>query len=335
MTRTPIRWKWDPSAVRPDSSSVADPASSGQTRDSFELGRTYFGEGSIVVSLPARKFLSQPDAVRAVIQHELVHAVHASHAGTRARYEATPRWFREGVALLFAGEGEERVRERVAYTVFGGADATSFLKGISLTPGVSERLSDAEGYLAVLWLRAQLSRARHFIFVRRVVTGEGLARLVREQLGLGPSTASLEMRRAARAHIRALLAAVRQKRFHSLLRELEDRAPNVTSRLEVFLAENEAGPLAGTLRYLLAKEALRRGEAPRFVAAAVGHLEALRSSPGTLWRPEALVLLGQCYLRQGRRDAARRAWREVTEVFGEDRVVSREARKLLAVTEED
>ena len=325
---TPIRWIWDTAAVEPGAR-----AANAEPLQEFELGRTYFDHGTVVVSVPARKFLSRPRSVRGVIQHELFHAVHGSHAGSRERYEAAPRWFREGAALLFSGEGAERVRERVAYTVFEGADAISFLKGVSLQPGSSETVSHAEAYLAVRWLRQELGHGNYSVLVRKVIGGENLARMVRELLGLGTSSASMEMRRAARMRIRQLLPPSRQKRCQLLFAKLEDGAANVTWELEVLLAEDESRPLASTLRYLLAKEALRRAGNPRYVAAARGHLEALRSAPGTLWRPEALVLLGQCYLREGRRAAARRSWLEVIEVFGEDRAASSQARRLLAATE--
>ncbi len=328
---TPIHWRWDTAAV-PSGPSPAKvgPSRSGAQPD-FEFGRTYIEDGVVNVLLPARKFLARPRTVAAVVLHECLHAVHASHTSTRERYEATPRWLREGVALVFSGEGEERVRERIAYTAYGGADARSFVRGVDTVD-----VSRAEAYLAVARLEAMLGRERFVSLVRKIVTGENAVRAVTDFCGMSLSSLGEHLRRAARATIRDLLPRHREERFRELLKRLRAEPGTVTAKLEILLAEKRDGPLAGTVRYLLAREALREAQrAPaeaRALPTAIAHLEALRRDPGTLWRPEALVLLGQCYLKDGRRAAARRAWREVTEMFGEDRAVAEPARRLLAAT---
>lgn len=324
---SPIRWTLDTRAALPGRSASGDSLPRSEMPLDFELGRTWFEGGTVHVSVPARRFLWRPGLVSPVVRHECVHAVHASRAKTRARYESTPRWLREGIALLFSGEGRERVMERLAYTVYGGAPATSFLTGIH-----AAEVTQAEAYLAAEWLRARLGE-RFPLLVRRIASGEPARRAVAEVSGIESSALADRAKEAARDVLRELLPESRARRFRSLLRESR-AGRKVSPQLEVLLAEDEDGPLAGTIRYLLAREALRGEKSPRAVAGATRHLEVLRAGRWNLWRAEALVLVGQCYLIEGRRDAARRAWTEVTEVFGEDRDVADQARRLLAATRE-
>ena len=280
---TPIHWRWDTAAV----ASGPSPAKVGRSRfgeqPEFELGRTYFEDGVVNVQLPARKFLARPRTVAAVVFHECLHAVHASHTRTRERYEATPRWLREGVALFFSGEGEERVNERIAYTAYGAADARSFVKGVD-----SVDVSRAEAYLAVAWLEAKLGRERFVLLVRKIVTGEKAVRAVAELCGIPLSALRERMQRAARATVRDLLPRHREERFRELVTRLRTEPETITEKLEILLAENTDGPLAGTVRYLLAREALREAQRSpveaRALPTARAHLEALRGDPGTLWR---------------------------------------------------
>jgi hypothetical protein len=276
------------------------------------------------VLLPARRFLARPSSVAAVVLHECVHAVHASHSGSRERYESTPRWLREGIAILLSGEGEERLADRIAHTVYGGAAASSFLRGVDAADATR-----AEVYLAVAWLRATLGRETFARLVRDVARGEPAARAVTRLAGIELPALRSESLRAAREAIRERLPQHREERFRVLTARMRSDPGSVTAELEVLLADDEEGPLSGTLRYLLGREALRAPADESAVATAKAHLEALRASPGALWRPEGLLLLGQCYLKEGSRDAARRVWLEVTEMFGEDRAIAEQARRLL------
>ena len=95
----PIRWAFDVSL--PPEPTDATP---GGEKKFFDAGSTAFlREGFVQVTLPGRKYLQHPEGVDHVIEHEAVHAVLASCLGTRERYSAVPRWFREGIALFFSG----------------------------------------------------------------------------------------------------------------------------------------------------------------------------------------------------------------------------------------
>src|SRR5213594_1726007 len=87
----PIRWAFDVSL--PPEPTDATP---GGEKKFFDAGSTAFlREGFVQVTLPGRKYLQHPEGVDHVIEHEAVHAVLASCLGTRERYSAVPRWFRE------------------------------------------------------------------------------------------------------------------------------------------------------------------------------------------------------------------------------------------------
>jgi TolA-binding protein len=89
------------------------------------------------------------------------------------------------------------------------------------------------------------------------------------------------------------------------------------------------GALAETLRYLLARDLFRNPEGPGSLRSAEGHLRHMLESPSVLWRPEALVLLGEILQGRGASEEARGLWAEVLEGFGEDSGPAGRARELL------
>src|SRR6185503_14901883 len=95
----------------------------------------------------ARKYLRAPESALSVIRHEAAHAALASALGSADLYRAVPRWFREGLAIVFSGEGELATAEAVALAVYEDRGASSFLLGID-----SAQVSHAECHLAVAFL---------------------------------------------------------------------------------------------------------------------------------------------------------------------------------------
>lgn len=81
------------------------------------------------------------------LRHELVHAVMRTHVGER--HEGIPRWFRERIAVHFAGQGEAKLDEHFA-------ERETALDPAKLTDGVPEAELNAgdypEAYLRVLWM---------------------------------------------------------------------------------------------------------------------------------------------------------------------------------------
>ena len=315
----PIRWLLDASET---------PRSERSPRF-FQLGSTSFTEGAVLVRLPVGKYLHAPESVRQVATHEAAHAALASALGSRWRYEAVPYWFREGMALFFSGEGELVLSERIAYTVYKGRLASSFLKGLA-SPGVQKgdvsrfSVSPAEGYLAFLWIRERVGEVGSRALCSQVARGGEVESLLATFLGRSQEELRAEALLAARAKITEVLPQGRERAFKAALaRRGRGAGQEVAQAFSEILAQDPRGPLASTVLYLLAQQATGGGGDGQ---AAREHLEGLLELPGSLWRPEALVLLGEVLWRAGKREEAKRRWHEVLEVFGEDRGPAERAR---------
>lgn len=304
-----IVWVLDASVAR-EQTAGAEP---------FEMGRTAFEGASVVVTLPARKYLRAPGGAEQVIRHEAAHALLASALGSRERYEAVPRWLREGLALDASHEGRTALREMIAITVFQGRPADSFLVGI-LAPDVSH----AEAYAALAALVSKLGADGVKALLERFVESRDLdakraVKLMEEHLGQSIEVFGADALRQARESVMKILPAGLERSFREALdSDARGEAGVATRKMAALLEADRDGPLASTLHYLLAKRGLegaRSGEAPGKSRA---HLEALLAHEGSLWRPEALVLLGECLDAEGKALEAREAWLEVLEVFGED-----------------
>ncbi len=313
--RLQIRWILD-------LSSRAEPVA---PEEPFESGRTHVGERDVEVILPARKFLWDPPRARPVVIHEAVHAVMASATGSRGAYQSIPKWLREGLALHIADEGELLLAETLAYTMFQGQPASAFFKGVR-----AQAVSYSEAYLAVLELQRKLGHDGLKAFVRDVVAGEGVERLLEKYLGVRLEAFEAQVVTYGQERVRGLLGEGTEPAFRAAM---EARVQGEKARArEAFLdllARQGEGPLSSTLRYLLARDVL---ESDRTISAAstmLLPLQQLLDSPATLWRPEALVLLGDCHRRMGATAKARQAFEQVLEVFGEDKGPAEEARRNL------
>jgi hypothetical protein len=345
--RLPVRWVLDlspPPAPPPPSERAGalavDP-------ESIEAGRTSFKPGALVVTIPARKYLAAPQAARRVIAHEAAHAAIASALGTPERYSLLPRWFREGVALGFAGEGDARLDDRIAWTVFVEEPADAFLCGLpppgAGLPGAGEP-SYAEAWLGVRRLEERVGPAGTRSLILAALRGDDFVHSLEDLLGVSFDTFRADALRHARRRVRELLPAAREEAFRESLRLRAVRPSEAVCAWRRLLEEDARCPLAGTLRYLLARALLRDvaaegapGEAlppladpadPRLEAAR-RDLEALLAADRALWRAEALVLLGECHALRGASEAARGLWEEAIERFGEDDLPASRARRLL------
>jgi hypothetical protein len=298
----------------------------------FQLGSTSFAQGCVLVRLPVGKYLYAPESVRPVAMHEAVHAALASALGSRLRYQAVPQWFREGVALLFSGEGEIVLSERIAYTVYQGWPAASFLQG--LPPQRRQRgvavqvfVPPAEGYAATLWIRERMGAVGFRALCSEVAKGRELDSILPVFLGCSHEALRAQALHDARTRVAEILPPGRERAFKTALAARSRGAAQEAARaLSEILSQDARGSLAATIHYLLAQKTPEKepDSGPR------RHLEDLLELPGTLWRPEALVLLGELLWRAGEKQEARRRWQEVVEVFPEDTVPAERARGNLA-----
>jgi hypothetical protein len=305
-------------------------ASSGVRTEAYELGSTAVEKGEAVVTLPARKYLRAPESALSVIRHEAAHAALASALGSADLYRAVPRWFREGLAIVFSGEGELATAEAVALAVYEDRGASSFLLGID-----SAQVSHAECYLAVAFLEERLGQDGFERLVAEVARGGDLAAAIEKLLGDRPDAFAARALESARRRVSALCPEARERRSRAALRLAASGDPASLARtapeLELLLAEDPAGPISGTCRYFLAK-AVVEGRKDSWAVRALPALERISRSGGALWRAEALVLEGECLAELGRVAEARERWGEVEEVFGEDSGPVDRARRNLAAT---
>lgn len=292
----------------------------------FEAGRTDFRGEGVRVLIPVRRYLTRLEELRVVVAHEAAHGVLASALGTEERYRNVPRWFREGLALWFSGEGEVRVAERLASVLVAGGGSCSFLRG--LAPGRGS--TPEEGYLALCWIESRVGDDGLARICRGVARGSPVEEQIREVLGDGGASFRARALAHARRTIRERCPPEMERRFlDSLRRYREGETESVLPVWKELLEERPDGPLRDTLEYLLGKEILAGAESPKDVEKARWHLERVRRSPGDLWRPEALLLLGEALERQGRRTAAQSLWEEVVRAHPEDRAVAAKARENL------
>ena len=312
LGRLPVRW-------RLETRGVDALAQSGADGGSFELGRTSFLRDGVLVVLPARKFLRQPETVREVVQHEAVHATFASQLG-RARYEALPMWFREGVALLISGEGESAWRREIAYAVFQDRAAHWFVASLH-----SPAPAPGAAYVAVRWLRQRVGQKKFLRLLRRTADGRDFEGVLRAVAGFGVGQGRDLATTAARRSARDTLSIERETTFRKLHRQLRGGGSAVEA-MERFLRDDEDGVLAGTAHYVLAKGAFRARRHDQ----ALAHLARVLASRDRLWRPEALLLLARTQAALGQMGLARKSLAEVQEVFGEDRSVAADAHRLAA-----
>ncbi|HVR75743.1 MAG TPA: hypothetical protein VMT52_15515 [Planctomycetota bacterium] len=328
--KAPILWVLDVT-------DVARPARQGEP---FKLGRTRFVNGSAVLSIPARKYLREPPSVRSVIAHEAVHAALMSALGSPELYEAVPAWFREGMAVHFAGEGDLLVREAVVASLLEDQPADAFLTGLppmDFARGTAPRggrgaeVSYAEAYLASSYIHETLGASGWKVLVSRAASGQSLVPLLESLLGSTREALRAGALRHARQRVGDLLPAALGERFRESIRaDKRGEGEGARAAWERILEEDSSGPLASTVRYFLARSALKELGSPAARLAARRHLEGLLSERGSLWRPEGLVLLGECLESEGDTPRAREAWLEVLEVFGEDSGPAARAREALA-----
>jgi hypothetical protein len=293
---------------------------------SFALGRTTFEGQAVKVTLMARRFLRDHGAAAVVVAHESAHAVLASALRSKARYEAVPAWFREGLAVSFAGEGEALVAEAMVHELLGKRRAQGFLVGLpaAASPGETApraaRVKLAESWLAVRELEARLGGGWARLLLELLLQGESLDRAIEARTGLTYDRFRAVAAGAAKRELARRLPREDEEAFVRIL-EARERADTirVVEQSEALLARSPAGPLAGTLAYFLARAEIDAAGPAAPVPRAQARLEALVRQPLTAWRAEALVLLGESRLRAGEPAAARECFEEVLEAYAEDR----------------
>jgi tetratricopeptide (TPR) repeat protein len=321
--RPSIRWRLD----------LCLPERSRENRSGgdIEAGRTAFEGDAVVVALPGRKYLQRPGWAAPVALHEAAHAVMASAAGSLRNYESIPGWFREGIALWFSGEGPARVREAIAWSVFQGHRADAFLGSIDLSAGQGASrvtaATAAEAFLLVTWLEGELGLDGLRALVRETVRGKPVPEILEAALQAPAS----RLREKALARSRAEVARIIDRETEDLFARalaLRTRADPEASRIWAdLLARDPRGPLAGTLLYLLGRSALEEEANP---SRARSYLEAALDLPDALWRPESLVLLGECLHAAGDRREAERLWMDVARGWSEDAAPAARARANLS-----
>lgn len=285
--------------------------------------------------------------------HEAAHALLAADLGDPARYGAVPLWFREGLALWFSGEGRQRLDDRIAFTTFSRRPATEFLVGTVRDDSAStsrlttdKDVTPAEAYLVFEHLIERVGASGLRAIVERILQGVPFDASLESVLASDATAFASTALEVGRRVVRKRLTLAREAVFHaSLQRRVRGGeaaegpdSPGATWRL--LLEAEPRGPLRTTLQYLLARRAvtrLRRGELQRTARAELlRDLEALAAVPESLWRPEALLLLGEVRLADARGHpsgdtrGARECWREVLEVYPEDGPVASRARLLLS-----
>lgn len=322
-----VRWVLDLEAARPGEGEGRCPE--GWTRY-LEAGSTAFADdGAIAVQIRACRFLRRPEGIRAAIFHEAAHAVLASRAGSRERYARIPWWFREGLALRSSGEGPERVADLAAYLAFRGRPARELLAGIPLGEPGSRAVAPEEAFLAVDRLASALGDADFRGLCASVARGSRLEDELAARFG---QLASLRaaLRRDAEERLARLLPPETELRFRRSLEAAEKGAPAAAeASWRELLEEDPRGALASTLRYLLGRALLESPSGSARAREAVEHLRAVMDGPSALWRPEALVLLGERLARDGRTDEARDLFEEAAYAFGDDAAVAARARREL------
>ncbi len=326
--KLPIRFLLDFAPARAESR-PGHPGAPGVRRD-FEAGATAFAEdGSLVVEVRACRFSRWVEGLKIAIRHELVHAAMASEAGSRERYAGIPWWFREGMALWGSEEGVLRAGELAAHLAARGRSAADFVVGIPFAARERGVVSAEEAFLAVEWLASELGEEELRALCAAAVRGARIEEELAARFGrLDALQAAI--RAHARARIRALIPEERECRFRRALEAAGRGERDAAERaLRDLLGEDPQGPLATTLRYLLGRELSRDGLSASRTAEASEHLRAVLESPSALWRPEALVLLGECLERRGFLPEARELWEEVCYGFADDAAAAARARRNL------
>jgi TolA-binding protein len=331
--KTPVRWTVDvsvaPLAAGPHGQETPRPGF-------FESGRTSFAGGAVVVSIPARRFLARPAAAAAPAAHEAAHAVLASSLGPD-RHDAVPRWFREGIAVWFAGEGRARVDEMIAGNLIEGRAASAFLAGLPARGEADEaggaRVTHAEAFLAVLWLERRAGGEGLAAIATAAAGGSDVIERIEKVAGLAFDGARALALDFARAEVRRRIGEEAEALFRTSLRLREEsRGEEAAAAWRSLLSRDPAGPLVPTLLYLLARAGVDGTGGGEARAEAGARLRRLLALPDAPWRPEALVLEGERLRAAADIPAARRAWSEVLEAYGDDPVPAARAMKLLEAT---
>ncbi|MGQ9589213.1 MAG: tetratricopeptide repeat protein [Planctomycetota bacterium] len=323
----PVRWILDFAAARPAGREGGRPEGAPRY---IEAGSTAFANGgAVAVEIRACRFLRRPEGIRAAIFHEAAHAVLASRAGSRERYARIPWWFREGLALRGSGEGPERAGELAAYLAFRGRRARDALAGIPFGEPGSRAVVPEEAFLAVDRLASAVGDAD---FRRLCVSVARGSRLEDELAARFGDLASLRaaLRRDAEERLAGLLPPGVELRFRRSLEASEKGGPAAAeASWRELLEEDPRGALSSTLRYLLGRALLEGPPGSARAREAEEHLRGLIDGPSPLWRPEALVLLGERLARDGRSDEARDLWEEAIYAFGDDAALAARARRNL------
>lgn len=288
-----------------------------------EAGWTEVGEEEVVVTIPAWRYLAFPSKARRVVIHEAVHAVMASRVGTGEAYLSIPRWFREGVALMVAGEGEGRVKGRISATLLRGGSSAGFLVGVAgPAPGSLDgglQIYPAEGFLAVSWIERRLGRAGFRELLSRLGAGgvfkDELVRLT----GLQPEGIAKATLLSSSKSISRLISKRSERLFAEAVGFLEkgrhEPADEILSALEG--AEGSLA-VADSVVFLYARTLVEKGLYSR----ATRRLESLLQDGYEVpWEPEVFEQLGRCRAGLGKAREAVALWKMVRERFPHDKAV--------------
>jgi predicted negative regulator of RcsB-dependent stress response len=292
----------------------------------FEAGRTSVVDDRITVEIPVHRYERRPRKVRAPVAHEAAHALLASRLG-RQRYSRLSRWWREGVALCIAREGEARVRARFVRALLEGRPRERALSW-PLPLDAGEADFDAEGYLVVSELIRRYGDSGLARIVDDLAAGRSLGAAL-EALA-GKDAVSLLRELSSEVGERAYSAAPQTAAdaLRDALRSLEAGDSEAAARI---LLPEEIGSAdhayAETTRYILARAQFECGRRD----AALTLLAQFWEEPEEgLWEAEALALGAEIFLLQGSLQGSRTLAEECIERFPDDRESVRRAKLTIA-----
>ncbi len=219
--------------------------------------------GSVEVFFAAEAVAAGVMRLSQTAVHEMTHAVMRARMGDA--YAKVDPWFREGVAVWVAEQGEDRLKLDLARALHAGRGTLP--RPEALLDGLLGELGEAqtggeysEDYLAIRWLEEKRGPQAVGEAVRKVVDGVAPLVALADAAGVDPGKLIGKVDEFARRWIREAMASLRASSLKRCGRLLDRARPQDAAACYArFLEHQPDSPLRDAVRMLAATSQARSG----------------------------------------------------------------------------
>ncbi|MCK6528633.1 hypothetical protein L6R50_14105 [Myxococcota bacterium] len=264
---------------------------------------TTLPDGSVETFFAAEALASGALRLPQTAVHEMTHALLRAAMGET--YVAVDPWFREGLAVWAAGQGQERLDNAVARAVATNRGATPtlamLLDGLPSVPGEAHGADDyAEDFLAFEWLEERAGETAVGAVARRVAAGVAPLAAFSEEAGLDEGEVLGAVDGHARRRVSRAIRSAHAAALRSCGRKLDrGRSADAAACFDRFVARHPGSAVSDAAR-MLGAVAWQRADRPNLAREALAPVAA----SGSPFADEARDRIAAALEREGQPEAA-------------------------------